>query len=149
MNDLQMLGSSTVSGDLAVCSSSISSPRSSGSRTRDVGATFQDVLFLEFIECLAAPAITHEVAIDGDETAVDAFQMIDRAQQRRVSGTRRAEDGRDAACGRVRSITSSTFTAPKLFEMSWMRTGAPKPVFRAVWTGVSMIFRDSGRRKNA
>src|SRR6478609_3285663 len=51
----------------------------------DIGAAFQNIFLLQFKERVALLRIADEFAVDGDKTAIDPFQMIDGAQQRRLA----------------------------------------------------------------
>ncbi len=63
----------------------------------DIGAALQNILLLELVERVALLAIADQITIDGDEAAIDTLQVADGAQERRLDGAGRAENGGHAA----------------------------------------------------
>jgi hypothetical protein len=63
----------------------------------DIDAALQDLALLELVERVAILAVADQLAVDGDEAFVDAFEMIDRAQQGRLARAGLADDRGDAA----------------------------------------------------
>ncbi len=63
----------------------------------DFDAPLEDFTLLELIEQITLAPITNVVAVDGDVTAVDLFQVVDGAQQRGLARAGRPENHRDLA----------------------------------------------------
>ncbi len=82
--------------------------------------------FLSAIKRVAFLPITDQLAIDRDEAIIDPLQMVDRAQQRRLTRTNWPRIVVNTAGGNGKADIVKTFSVPKDLETPWMLTEPPR-----------------------